>query len=180
MHLSQQLWVWPSEALAAGRAPRRVRAADALMGLVHARHAPRVRDEGRGRAVASARGLAVKTVGGLMFHPAGVALSPAPWKGEPHEEKRGRIYFSSLRHALHAVCARRSQCHSGQEYLRQIAKRGKNKVCSYVYPFILTSDADSDWALDVCAAVPQGYQIVGAYDVNGILVTTNQCLQTIV
>ena len=35
----------------------------------------------------------------------------------------------------------------------------------YVYPFILTGD--SDWTLDVCAAVPQGYQIVGVYDLDG-------------
>ena len=45
----------------------------------------------------------------------------------------------------------------------------------YLYPFILTGD--SDWTIDVCAAVPQGYQIVGVYDADGNLVATTQCAQ---
>jgi hypothetical protein len=32
-------------------------------------------------------------------------------------------------------------------------------VTDYLYPFILTGD--TDWTVDVCASVPQGYQIVG-------------------
>jgi RHS repeat-associated protein len=48
----------------------------------------------------------------------------------------------------------------------------------YVYPFIFTSD--SDWAVDVCAQVPGGYEIVGVYDENGNLVSDSQCQQTFV
>ncbi|GAB4448753.1 MAG: hypothetical protein Kow0031_31280 [Anaerolineae bacterium] len=49
---------------------------------------------------------------------------------------------------------------------------------SYIYPYIFT--ADSDWAVDVCAEVPAGYEIVGVYDAEGNLVSTAECVQTIV
>jgi hypothetical protein len=45
----------------------------------------------------------------------------------------------------------------------------------YLYPFIMSSD--SEWTLDVCAAVPQGYQIVGVYDADGSLVASADCVQ---
>ncbi len=48
----------------------------------------------------------------------------------------------------------------------------------FVYPFIFTSD--SDWMVDVCAQVPAGYQIVGAYDENGNLAPDASCLMTFV
>ena len=48
----------------------------------------------------------------------------------------------------------------------------------YVYPFIFTSD--SDWTADVCAQVPEGYEIVGVYDEFGDLVSDSQCQQTFV
>ena len=35
-----------------------------------------------------------------------------------------------------------------------------------------------DWTVDVCAAVPQGYQIVGVYDIDGNLIASNDCIQT--
>ena len=44
-----------------------------------------------------------------------------------------------------------------------------------VYPFILTGD--SDWTVDVCAAVPVGDQIVGVYDADGTLTASSQCAQ---
>jgi hypothetical protein len=47
-----------------------------------------------------------------------------------------------------------------------------------LYPFIFTSD--SDWTVDVCAEVPVGYQIVGAYDESGDLITGSSCTQTFV
>ena len=42
-----------------------------------------------------------------------------------------------------------------------------------MYPFILTGD--SDGTVDVCAAVPVGYQIVGVCDADGILTANSQC-----
>jgi len=51
-------------------------------------------------------------------------------------------------------------------------------VLEYVYPFIFTSD--SDWDVDVCTEVPNGYDIVGVYDVDGNLVTTDDCVQSVV
>jgi hypothetical protein len=45
----------------------------------------------------------------------------------------------------------------------------------YLYPFIMNSD--SEWTLDVCAAVPAGYQIVGVYDADGNLVASSDCVQ---
>jgi hypothetical protein len=51
-------------------------------------------------------------------------------------------------------------------------------VTDYVYPFIFTGD--SDWEVDVCAEVPEGYAIVGVYDADGNLVSTTDCVQTIV
>jgi len=40
---------------------------------------------------------------------------------------------------------------------------------------ILTGD--TDWTVDVCTAVPQGYNIVGVYDIDGNMITTNNCVQ---
>lgn len=51
-------------------------------------------------------------------------------------------------------------------------------VSSYVYPFIFTSD--SNWTVDACAQIPTGYQIVGVYDLDGNLLSTNSCQQTFV
>jgi hypothetical protein len=51
-------------------------------------------------------------------------------------------------------------------------------AAGYVYPFIFTSD--SDWTVDVCAQVPEGYDIVGVYDENGDLVSDSQCRQAFV
>jgi hypothetical protein len=48
----------------------------------------------------------------------------------------------------------------------------------YVYPFIMTSD--STWSVDVCAEVPKGYDIVGAYDENGDLIADSRCTQAFV
>ena len=47
-----------------------------------------------------------------------------------------------------------------------------------IYPFIFTSD--SDWTVDVCAAVPGGYKVLGVYNEQGALVPSTQCTQTIV
>jgi hypothetical protein len=47
-----------------------------------------------------------------------------------------------------------------------------------VYPFIFSSD--SDWSVDVCAEVPSGYRIVGAYDANGNLIQSSECVQAFV
>jgi hypothetical protein len=52
-------------------------------------------------------------------------------------------------------------------------------VSDYIYPYIFTAD-DSEWEVDVCAEVPTGYDIVGVYDENGDLLTTNDCTQSIV
>jgi hypothetical protein len=52
------------------------------------------------------------------------------------------------------------------------------QAAGYVYPFIFTSD--SDWAVDICAQVPGGYEIVGVYDENGNMVSDSQCQQTFV
>ena len=46
----------------------------------------------------------------------------------------------------------------------------------YLYPCILTGD--TDWTVDVCASVPQGYQIVGVYDIDGTLIASSNCMQT--
>jgi hypothetical protein len=51
-------------------------------------------------------------------------------------------------------------------------------VTDYVYPYIFIGD--SDWQVDVCAEVPEGYAIVGVYDANGDLVSTTDCVQTVV
>ena len=45
-----------------------------------------------------------------------------------------------------------------------------------MYPFIFTSD--STWAVNVCAEVPTGYTIVGAYDAEGNLVSQAECVHT--
>ena len=44
-----------------------------------------------------------------------------------------------------------------------------------VYPCIPTGY--SDWTVDVCVAVPVGYQIVGVYDADGNLTASSQCVQ---
>lgn len=54
----------------------------------------------------------------------------------------------------------------------------EDMAAGYVYPFIFTSD--SDWAVDVCAQVPTGYEIVGVYDEYGDLVSGVDCVQTFV
>jgi hypothetical protein len=51
-------------------------------------------------------------------------------------------------------------------------------VTDYVYPYIFTSD--SDWDVDLCAEVPWGYDIVGVYDVDGNLIATDHCVQTLI
>ena len=51
-------------------------------------------------------------------------------------------------------------------------------VTTYVYPFIFKGD--SDWTVDVCTEVPEAYSIVGVYDENSNLVSTTECVQTIV
>ncbi len=47
-----------------------------------------------------------------------------------------------------------------------------------IYPFLFTSD--SNWTVDVCGQLPTGYSIVGVYDENGNLITSSECVQTIV
>jgi hypothetical protein len=54
----------------------------------------------------------------------------------------------------------------------------EDAAAGYVYPFILTSD--SEWTIDVCAYVPSGYAIVGAYDESANLVSDSRCTQTFV
>ena len=54
----------------------------------------------------------------------------------------------------------------------------ENVAAGYVYPFIFISD--SDWDVDLCARVPQGYAIVGVYDENGDLMSDARCMQTFV
>ncbi len=51
-------------------------------------------------------------------------------------------------------------------------------AAGYVYPFIFTSD--SDWTVDVCAQVAQGYAIVGVYDELGSLLSGESCSQAFV
>jgi hypothetical protein len=48
----------------------------------------------------------------------------------------------------------------------------------FIYPFIFTSD--SRWEVDVCAEVPEGYSVVGAYDENGNLIPSTTCMQSII
>jgi hypothetical protein len=48
-------------------------------------------------------------------------------------------------------------------------------LCCPPNAFILTGD--TDWTVDVCTAVPQGYNIVGVYDIDGNMITTNNCVQ---
>lgn len=49
---------------------------------------------------------------------------------------------------------------------------------SSVYPFIFSSD--NEWSVDVCAQVPQGYQVVGVYNEAGNLVAASECTQVFV
>jgi len=46
------------------------------------------------------------------------------------------------------------------------------------YPFIFSSD--SNWTVDVCLEVPEGYNIVGIMDVDGNLISTTECTQTFI
>jgi hypothetical protein len=46
-----------------------------------------------------------------------------------------------------------------------------------LYPFIFTSD--SDWTVDVCVQVPSGYTVVGYYDADGNIVSSD-CSQIVV
>jgi len=46
------------------------------------------------------------------------------------------------------------------------------------YPFIFTSD--SSWSVDLCAAVPSGYNVAGVYDEDGNLISTSECTQVFV
>lgn len=54
----------------------------------------------------------------------------------------------------------------------------ENVVDGYVYPFIFSSD--SDWPVDVCTQVLEGYEIVGVYDENGDFISNAACVQTII
>ena len=54
----------------------------------------------------------------------------------------------------------------------------EDAAAGYVYPFIFTSD--SAWEVDVCAQMPAGYRITGAYDENGTLVSSATCVQSFV
>jgi len=49
---------------------------------------------------------------------------------------------------------------------------------TFLYPFIFISD--SGWTVDVCTQVPQGYDIAGVYDENGVLTATSECAQAFV
>ena len=51
-------------------------------------------------------------------------------------------------------------------------------INEYVYPYIFESD--SDWNIDVCSYTPEGYSIAGVYDQLGNLLSTSECIQTIV
>jgi hypothetical protein len=54
----------------------------------------------------------------------------------------------------------------------------EDREAGYIYPFIFMSD--SDWEVDLCAQVPEGYAIVGVYDEHGDLVSDDECAQTFV
>ncbi|MDH5596700.1 MAG: hypothetical protein OEY44_01240 [Candidatus Peregrinibacteria bacterium] len=49
---------------------------------------------------------------------------------------------------------------------------------NFIYPVFFTSD--SDWNVNICADVPQGYKVVGSYDENGNYVADASCSQTLV
>jgi len=49
---------------------------------------------------------------------------------------------------------------------------------TFYYPFVFTSD--EDWTVDVCAGVPEGYDIIGVYNEFGELIATSDCIQTFV
>ena len=51
-------------------------------------------------------------------------------------------------------------------------------VNNYIYPYIFTSD--SEWTVDMCMYLPEGYEIVGIYDEFGNLITVDSCVQTFV
>ncbi|MEM4714166.1 MAG: hypothetical protein QXQ79_01340 [Candidatus Nanoarchaeia archaeon] len=54
----------------------------------------------------------------------------------------------------------------------------EESASTYVYPLIMNSD--EDWEVDVCAQVPEGYEVIGVYDENGNLVTNRNCIQALV
>jgi parallel beta-helix repeat protein len=47
-----------------------------------------------------------------------------------------------------------------------------------LYPFIFVSD--SNWTIDICAQMPEGYQISGIMDADGNMVSTTNCTQVFV
>jgi hypothetical protein len=47
-----------------------------------------------------------------------------------------------------------------------------------LYPFIFSSD--TNWSLNVCINVPAGYEIVGVLDVDGNIVSSSNCMQTLI
>ncbi|MDD5251574.1 MAG: hypothetical protein PHT12_02980 [Patescibacteria group bacterium] len=47
-----------------------------------------------------------------------------------------------------------------------------------LYPFVLTAD-DNGWTVDACLEVPAGYEIAGVLDENGDVVTTADCVSTV-
>jgi len=51
-------------------------------------------------------------------------------------------------------------------------------VNDYIYPYIFTSD--SEWTVNICMYLPEGYEIVGVYDEFGNLINTTNCVQTFV
>ncbi len=54
----------------------------------------------------------------------------------------------------------------------------EDAVSGYVYPFIFTSD--SSWEVDICARVPEGYEIVGVHDEAGALIGESGCSHSFV
>jgi len=47
-----------------------------------------------------------------------------------------------------------------------------------LYPFIFTTD--SDWTVDVCMQVPEGYKVTGVLDELGSIISINECEQVLV
>ena len=47
-----------------------------------------------------------------------------------------------------------------------------------LYPFIFSSD--TNWTVDVCINVPAGYTIAGVMDIDGNILSTTECMQTII
>jgi|GEM_PF-6290462 len=47
-----------------------------------------------------------------------------------------------------------------------------------LYPFVFNSE--ENWTIDVCMTVPEGYSVAGILDIDGNVITTDQCIQTII